>query len=446
MLVAGLLFFDAGPLAARLAQSATQLITARAGMGVGGALLMTTTLAVVVQIFDDTERVKTIGLWSTVNSLRFAAGPLIGGVMLDHFWWGAIFLINIPVAAIGLVAVVALVPESKNPQGDRRGLLGALPSPAGRRGGGAGGRSAGRDAAPAGGRGRLSRGGGIASEVSGLVCSGLLGPVQARSGNRGGCAMVSAADRAKGPARTSVWLDGKVNRGAVGSRRSTQPDGLDREKIIEATVRLLDAEGAAKFSMRRLAAELNVTAMSVYWYVDTKDDLLELALDAVFGKFQVPEVGTEGDWREQLRELATGYRTLLVRHPWASALIGTFLNIGPNSMAFSLAVQQVMRNTGLPPHGQMGGLAAVFQFVYGFGTVEGHFIERCATAGMSQDECFRQAMGTISEQPAFREKFDSASELMEARGGDTVEEMRERDFGYALDLLVAGIEAMVARA
>ncbi|MFF4228676.1 MFS transporter [Streptomyces sp. NPDC001820] len=126
MLIAGLALFGAGSLAAGLAQSTTQLIAARAGMGVGGALLMTTTLAVVVQIFDDAERVRAIGLWSTVNSLGFAAGPLIGGVMLDHFWWGAIFLINIPVAAIGLFAVVALVPESKNPQGDRPDLLGAL--------------------------------------------------------------------------------------------------------------------------------------------------------------------------------------------------------------------------------------------------------------------------------------------------------------------------------
>ncbi|MER7665332.1 MFS transporter [Streptomyces sp. NPDC096193] len=126
MLVAGLALFGIGSLTAGLAQSSAQLIAARAGMGVGGALLMTTTLAVVVQIFDDTERVKAIGLWSTVNSLGFAAGPLIGGVMLDHFWWGAIFLVNIPVVAIGLFAVIALVPESKNPQGDRPDLLGAL--------------------------------------------------------------------------------------------------------------------------------------------------------------------------------------------------------------------------------------------------------------------------------------------------------------------------------
>ncbi|MEU6952032.1 DHA2 family efflux MFS transporter permease subunit [Streptomyces sp. NPDC045714] len=126
MLLVGLALFGVGSLVAGLSQSSAQLIAARAGMGVGGALLLTTTLAVVVQIFDDTERVKAIGIWSTVSSLGFAAGPLFGGFVLDHFWWGAIFLINIPVALIALAAVVRLVPESKSGQGERPDLLGAL--------------------------------------------------------------------------------------------------------------------------------------------------------------------------------------------------------------------------------------------------------------------------------------------------------------------------------
>ncbi|MFE3651631.1 MFS transporter [Streptomyces sp. NPDC059152] len=126
MLVAGLALFGLASLGATLAQSPGQLIGARAVMGIGGALLVTTTLAVTMQIFDDAERPKAIGIWSSVNSLSFAAGPLIGGTLLDHFWWGSLFLVNLPVVGIALVAVFALVPESKSHGGERPDVLGAL--------------------------------------------------------------------------------------------------------------------------------------------------------------------------------------------------------------------------------------------------------------------------------------------------------------------------------
>ncbi|MFJ3822887.1 MFS transporter [Streptomyces nodosus] len=131
MLVTGLALFGLGSLAAGLADSTGQLIAARAGMGVGGALLLTTTLAVAMQIFTLEEQPRAIGIWSAVNALGFAAGPLLGGFLLNHFRWGVIFLINLPVVALGLAAVVILVPESKNPRGDRPDLLGALLSTVG---------------------------------------------------------------------------------------------------------------------------------------------------------------------------------------------------------------------------------------------------------------------------------------------------------------------------
>ncbi|MFF0221811.1 TetR/AcrR family transcriptional regulator [Streptomyces sp. NPDC004629] len=252
--------------------------------------------------------------------------------------------------------------------------------------------------------------------------------------------MVEAAGRA---ARTSVWLEGKTRRGGRGGG---QPSGLDRERITEATVRLLDAEGLARFSMRRLAAELSVTAMSVYWYVDTKDDLLELALDAAFGELRLPGPEEAGeDWRDQLRALAREYRALLVRHPWLSPLAGRYLNIGPNSLGFSGRVQQIVRRSGLPAHGIMGAISAVFQFVYGFGTIEGHFAARVAATGMTPDEYHRTAMTAVTAAPQAAEVIKESRDILEARGGDTVEEMLERDFAFALDLLIAGIEEMVRR-
>ncbi|MFB6823065.1 TetR/AcrR family transcriptional regulator [Streptomyces virginiae] len=96
--------------------------------------------------------------------------------------------------------------------------------------------------------------------------------------------MVTAAD--PGETRTGVWPAARP--AAPAGRRSEAPSGLDRERITTATVRLLDADGAARFSMRRLAAGLGVTAMSLYRYVGTKQDLLELALDSVLGELELP--------------------------------------------------------------------------------------------------------------------------------------------------------------
>ncbi|MER5438292.1 TetR/AcrR family transcriptional regulator [Streptomyces sp. NPDC002790] len=253
-------------------------------------------------------------------------------------------------------------------------------------------------------------------------------------------------------ARMSVWLedtDGAVEPRPRASRgrRAEQPSGLDRERITRATVGLLDAEGLAKFSMRRLAGELGVTAMSVYWYVDTKDDLLELALDQAFGELEIPDTDAEDlpDWQTQLRELAAIYRTLLVRHPWISPLVGNYLNVGPKSLLFSRAVQRVIARTGLTLAQQRGAVSSVFQFVYGYGTIEGHFRQRCAEVGLTQDEYFHKAMAAFSVPEEMADDFSHADRMMEAveEGGD-VDAMRDMDFQVALDLQIAGIESLVA--
>ncbi|MET8679064.1 TetR/AcrR family transcriptional regulator C-terminal domain-containing protein [Streptomyces sp. NPDC004647] len=248
---------------------------------------------------------------------------------------------------------------------------------------------------------------------------------------------MAAADRTKDPVRTSVWLEGRP----APRRRSEQPAGLDRDKIVAATVRLLDSEGLAKFSMRRLAAELGVTAMSVYWYVDTKDDLLELALDSVTGEIPLPEENEAADWRDSLRLLAAAYRNLLVTHPWVSRLMGEYLNVGPQAMAFATAAQRVVRASGLTPEQLPGAMALVYQFAYGFGTIEGGFTARCQEAGISQDDFLRRVTGAIEDRPEFEESRD----MVGARGDSTVEEMRTRDFDIALDCAIAGIEAMRGR-
>lgn len=175
--------------------------------------------------------------------------------------------------------------------------------------------------------------------------------------------MVTAAD--PGSDRASVWL---AARPAVRARRRSEaPSGLDRDRITAATVRLLDAEGLARFSMRRLAAELGVTAMSLYWYVDTKHDLLELALDSALGELD-RSAGPPGEgWTGRLRSLARGYRGLLVDHPWVAPLTAAYPNIGPHARAFEAALQRLLDGTGLTDAVRPGAHLAVSQFLHGSG-------------------------------------------------------------------------------
>ncbi|WP_374223779.1 TetR/AcrR family transcriptional regulator [Streptomyces sp. ISL-11] len=240
----------------------------------------------------------------------------------------------------------------------------------------------------------------------------------------------------------SVWL-GKAP--AASRRKGDAGDAgaLDKERIVAATVRLLDAEGLAKFSMRRLAADLGVTAMSVYWYVDNKDDLLELALDQVCGEMAVPDVTDESvDWRVQLRRLALEYRKVLTTHRWVAQLLGRYLNVGPRSLAFGDAALAVMRRSGLPPERIGGALGAVFQFVYGFSSVEAVHRERCQETGVTMDEYHQQVTDALMKTEEFTESYQETAGLLEQRSGQSVSENLERDFAFALDTVIAGVEAM----
>ncbi|MEV5646946.1 MFS transporter [Nocardia sp. NPDC052254] len=116
MLITGLAVFGAASLLAVLATEPWQVIAARAAMGVGGSLLMPSTLSILMTTFDDSERRKAMAGWSTVSMVGIVAGPTLGGLLLQHFWWGSVFLLNIPVAILAIAAAVVLMPETYGEQ------------------------------------------------------------------------------------------------------------------------------------------------------------------------------------------------------------------------------------------------------------------------------------------------------------------------------------------
>jgi EmrB/QacA subfamily drug resistance transporter len=126
-LTVGLVWFGLTSALAGAAGSVDALIAARALMGAGAALIFPATLAIITNVFQEpTERAKAIGVWGATTGIAVAAGPIIGGWLLEHFWWGSVFYVNVPVVIVALVATAAVVPESRDSHAPRLDVAGLL--------------------------------------------------------------------------------------------------------------------------------------------------------------------------------------------------------------------------------------------------------------------------------------------------------------------------------
>ncbi|MFG2046629.1 TetR/AcrR family transcriptional regulator C-terminal domain-containing protein [Micromonospora sp. NPDC048935] len=138
--------------------------------------------------------------------------------------------------------------------------------------------------------------------------------------------------------RTSspVWLRGE-------SPRTRRRAPLTLGRIVDAAVTLLDERGVEGLTMRGLAQRLDVTATALYWHVKTKDDVLDLAVDEIFGDVPIPDVSD--DWLEDARLLARAWRASMLRHPWAPNLVGRPM-LGPNVLARTEFLQSALVRGG----------------------------------------------------------------------------------------------------
>ncbi|SHL10934.1 MFS transporter [Actinacidiphila paucisporea] len=131
VLLFGMLVFGVGSALSASAGSAGELIAYRGLMGFGGAFIMPATLAIIMNVFQREEQPKAIGIWAGVVGLAIAIGPITGGLLLQHFWWGSVFLVNVPIVVAGLIAMFVLVPDSKDPRPGKLDPVGVLVSMAG---------------------------------------------------------------------------------------------------------------------------------------------------------------------------------------------------------------------------------------------------------------------------------------------------------------------------
>jgi EmrB/QacA subfamily drug resistance transporter len=124
-LAVGLTIFGAGSVLAAMSGGSTELIASRALMGIGAAAIMPTTLSIITNIFPENERPKAIAIWASVAGMGVAIGPISGGWLIENFDWSMIFLVNLPIVVVGLVAGAILIPESRDPEPKRLDFMGA---------------------------------------------------------------------------------------------------------------------------------------------------------------------------------------------------------------------------------------------------------------------------------------------------------------------------------
>lgn len=126
-LQAGLVLFALCSAVGAFSDSTGELIFWRGAMGIGAAFVFPATLAIITNLFiDPIERAKAIGIWSAVSGMAVAFGPIAGGFLLEHFWWGSVFLINVPIVAVALLAGAYLIPTSRDPGAHRMDIIGLL--------------------------------------------------------------------------------------------------------------------------------------------------------------------------------------------------------------------------------------------------------------------------------------------------------------------------------
>ncbi|MGP3924145.1 MFS transporter [Streptomyces sp. 8N616] len=126
VLLFGMALFGIGSVLAAMSDSPVQLIAFRALMGFGGAFVMPATLAILMNVFERDEQPKAIGIWVGGVGVAIAIGPITGGLLLEHFWWGSVFLVNVPIVAAGLLGMLLLVPDSRDPRPGRLDPSGVL--------------------------------------------------------------------------------------------------------------------------------------------------------------------------------------------------------------------------------------------------------------------------------------------------------------------------------
>jgi AcrR family transcriptional regulator len=233
---------------------------------------------------------------------------------------------------------------------------------------------------------------------------------------------------------------GRARRGRARDR-ATPP--LSRAQIVDAAIAVADAEGSDAVSMRRIAQVLRAGTMSLYWHVANKEHLLDLMLDALIADVEVPE--PSGDWRADLRALASNYRAMLLRHLWMMDFVGGRPPLGPNTMLNLDRSLALLDDAGPDVPTAMNVLSTLLTYVLGAVLREAREVR----VQRAQDRAEGDPAEWEPARAAWRDRLDADGRFthvvrfLDAGYDPDAEETRDERFEFGLDCLLDGLAARV---
>jgi AcrR family transcriptional regulator len=224
--------------------------------------------------------------------------------------------------------------------------------------------------------------------------------------------------------------------------------GLSRDDIVATAIAIADAEGTAAVSMRRIARDLHVGAMSLYWYVESKDELHQLMLEGVQGEIEAPE--PSGDWRADLAGYARDYRAALHRHPWAIDFLGAGPPSGPNDARNADRLIGALDGLGLDAMTTMWALLTVGTYVMGAALreiqeIRWHHAADEARTEMTEEEvaaAYLEFEGMVRGSG----RYPHIAKIFDAGIDPDAPETRDARFEFGLGCVLDGIAARVGAA
>ncbi|MET9246858.1 TetR/AcrR family transcriptional regulator [Nonomuraea sp. NPDC003709] len=223
-------------------------------------------------------------------------------------------------------------------------------------------------------------------------------------------------------------------------RREREQPALSRDQIVAEAVRLLDEEGIDALSMRRLGSRLNAGATSLYRHVANKDELIELAVDAVYGELPLPEETDATRWREVIARIAHGLRATILRHPWMAAKLGEvgLAYLGPNMLRQTEHMLGVFESAGFPLDEADQAMSTLVAYVLGVTTSEAAILSMIARSGQTEQEWVEHlwpaAERAVQDYPRLRARYA-------AQRGQLSSQADQDGFEYGLQRVLDGLQS-----